>query len=87
MFADLCADTACYLHFVTAKEEVSLCLSDTTFLLSLSEAVVQTNQYQRPNAKLEGWFRVMTSLKNRHLKNARQEKSGKHNKTMQITGA
>lgn len=64
MFADLCADTACYLHFVTAKEEVSLCLSDITFLLSLSEVVVQTDQYQRPTAKLEVWLRVMASLKN-----------------------
>lgn len=45
MFVDLCADTACHLHFVTPKEEVSLCLSDATLLLSFSEVVVQTNQY------------------------------------------
>lgn len=34
-----------------------------------------------------GWLRLVISLKNWHVKNARQEKSGKHNKAIQVTVA
>jgi len=64
MFADLCTDIACYSHFVTPKEEVSLYLSDVRFHVPFSVVMVQGKQHQRHITRLGGWLGLMVSLKN-----------------------